>query len=216
MMRKLFGSLFLLASFVAQAEPLYQVEIVVFTRESADAESEESWNKHYDLRYPAQTVVLQASDGSNSAYQLLPTDALQLTREAGVIEQRRGMRVLVHEAWLQPVDDPAHAKNIFISGGKTSGEHHELEGTFALGVEHFLRADANLWLSRFSSNDNNSVPTLPMPPGVISNTGSTERYPTAQTVVLQEQRRMRSGELHYFDHPKLGLLVLVTKKTEAP
>jgi hypothetical protein len=28
--------------------------------------------------------------------------------------------------------------------------------------------------------------------------------------VLREQRRMRSGELHYEDHPRLGVLVLVT------
>lgn len=216
-MKRILLGLCLLASFATQAENLYQVEIVVFARESAEAENEENWNKHYDLRYPAQTLVLQSSDGAGTTpYQLLPADAFQLTREATVIEQRRDMRVLVHEAWLQPVDEPARAKNIFISGGKMFGAHHELEGTFALGAEHFLHADANLWLSRFSTNASGDVQTLPTPPGTIIDSTSPTQPAATQTVVLQEQRKMRSGELHYFDHPKLGMLVLVTRKTEAP
>ena len=40
------------------------------------------------------------------------------------------------------------------------------------------------------------------------------RYPylkgEAPVFVMQQQRRMRSGELHYLDHPVLGVLVLVT------
>lgn len=200
---------FLLGSFFAAAESLYQVEVIVFSRDSAEAEHEEDWNRRYDLRYPTQTIVLQTT-GADSTYQLLPADAMQLNREATALSQRRNIRVLVHQAWLQPVEDPTRAKSIFISGGKQFGAHHELEGTFALGVEHFLQADANLWLSRFGNGataDGNAL-VLPNPPGAI-NEGSAQPN-VAQIVVLQEQRRMRSGELHYFDHPKLGLLVLAT------
>ena len=28
---------------------------------------------------------------------------------------------------------------------------------------------------------------------------------------LKESRRLRSGEINYFDHPKFGLLLLITK-----
>lgn len=37
-----------------------------------------------------------------------------------------------------------------------------------------------------------------------------KNFVVTQIVTLQQQRRMRSGELHYIDHPKLGLLVKVT------
>lgn len=41
--------------------------------------------------------------------------------------------------------------------------------------------------------------------------GSTENlYLVDKTVPMQQDRRMRSGELHYIDHPLMGLLVRVT------
>ncbi len=212
-MNKILLALCLLISAFAQAETLYRVEIIVFARDSAEADNEENWSKHPDLHYPAQTLALQAGDGS-APYQLLPADALQLSREATALSQRRNMRVLVHQAWLQPVEDPTHAKNILISGGKQFGAHRELEGTFALGVEHFLRVDAQLWLSRFSANGSGDAQPLPNPPGTFTDPSTTDQFVPTQTVVLQEQRRMRSGELHYFDHPKMGLLVLVSRPTE--
>ncbi len=212
-MQKIIFCLLLLAGFAARADGLYQVEIIVFARDTAEAENEENWSKHPALRYPAQTIVLQTGDSSGAAYQLLPTDMLQLKREAGAIAQRRSMRVLVHEAWLQPLEDPARAKSIFISGGKQFGAHRELEGTLAVGVEHFVRADANLWLSRFVSGAGGEM--LPPSPGIESASGASE-FTAAQTVVLQEQRKMRSSELHYIDHPKIGLVMLVTRKEEAP
>lgn len=33
---------------------------------------------------------------------------------------------------------------------------------------------------------------------------------TKNIVLMKQKRRMRSGELHYIDHPKLGILVLIT------
>lgn len=212
-MKKIVFCLLLLVGFAARADGLYQVEIIVFARDSAEAESEENWSKHPNLRYPAQTIVLQASNGSSAAYQLLPAEMLQLKGEAGAIEQRRSMRVLAHQAWLQPLEDPARAKSIFISGGKQFGAHRELEGTLTVGVEHFVRTDANLWLSRFVSGGDGEK--LPPPPIIDSAIGASE-FTASQTVVLQEQRKMRSAELHYFDHPKIGLVMLVTRKEETP
>jgi hypothetical protein len=52
---------------------------------------------------------------------------------------------------------------------------------------------------------------LPNPPGAVAPVATDNtNYTATQTVVLQEQRRLRSGELHYFDHPRFGLIVLVT------
>lgn len=36
-------------------------------------------------------------------------------------------------------------------------------------------------------------------------------YVTTQIVSLKQKRRMRSGELHYIDHPKLGILITLSK-----
>lgn len=192
------------------AETLYQVELIAFARNSADADSEENWDRAYTLRYPEHYVNLQTTDGSSASFQILGADAMQLNREADAIAGRRNWRILLHTAWRQTVDDPSRAIAVIVNGGKAFGSHHELEGTFTLSVEHFLRADANLWLSRFANNTvATSTTVLPNPPGVIAS-GDATPFTAIQTVLLQEQRRLRSGELHYFDHPRLGLVVLVT------
>lgn len=209
----LFAIIFLLDT-AARAETLYQVELIAFSRNTAEADNEENWDRQYKLHYPERYVNLQTADGSGE-FQPLSTDALQLNREADAIASRRSWHILLHTAWRQTADDPAHATAVVISGGKQFGVHHELEGTFTLSVDHYLRADANLWLSRFSTGTAAPSPTvLPNPPGAITvNTNENSDYVATQVVVLQEQRRVRSGELHYFDHPRFGLIVLVTPVT---
>ena len=153
---------------------------------------------------------MSAADGSTAQFQQLPPEALLLQREAAAIAARRGWRTLLHTAWRQTVDDPSRATAVILAGGKQFGTHHELEGSFTLSIERFLRADANIWLSRFAGDIANISPTtLPNPPGTISSGDTTQLAPT-QVVLLQEQRRMRSGEVHYFDHPRFGLVVQVT------
>ena len=39
---------------------------------------------------------------------------------------------------------------------------------------------------------------------------------TKQIVKLEQQRRMRSSELHYLDHPKLGIVILIEKYAPEP
>ena len=201
-----------LISAIAHAETLHQVELIAFAR--SGAETEENWDRQYDLHYPERYVNLQTADGSDTPFQLLPADAMKLNKEADAIAGRRNLHVLLHAAWRQAVADPAHATAVVISGGKPFGAHHELEGTFTLSVEHFLRADTNLWLSRFSNDAADAsakTQSLPNPPAAIApSAAENTHYVATQTVVLQEQRRLRSGELHYLDHPRMGLIVLVT------
>ena len=190
-------------AFPLQAQSLYQVEIIAFARETADADQEESWNKRPNLHYPERTTVLQTTGSGSNAFQQLPAEMWMLNNEAMTIKNRRSMRVLTHIAWLQP----GEAASVLIVGGKQFGNHYELEGSFTLGVENFLKADVNVWFNRFSTTTVGDTVALPNIPGtVIDSTSSTY---SAQTVQLQEQRRMRNAELHYFDHPKFGLLVMV-------
>ncbi|HET8711665.1 MAG TPA: CsiV family protein [Spongiibacteraceae bacterium] len=216
-MKKIIGLLAfaLLLNATAQAQTLYQVELIAFARSGAGVEHEENWDRKYDLRYPERYVALQTADGSDAPFQQLGVDAMQLNKEADAIASRRNWRVLLHTAWRQNVDDPAHATPVIISGGKLFGLHHELEGTFTLSIERFLRADVDLWLSRFSNDPTAlSAQILPNPPGTIAATATDiTPYVVTRTVVMQQRRRLRSGELHYFDHPLLGLLVLVTPVT---
>lgn len=43
---------------------------------------------------------------------------------------------------------------------------------------------------------------------------ATPRYPYRHAVMLEQQRRMRSNEVHYIDHPLLGIVIKLTPLTE--
>jgi hypothetical protein len=51
-------------------------------------------------------------------------------------------------------------------------------------------------------------------PGTVP--AADETSAASRIFLLREQRRMRSGELHYFDHSRLGLLVQVTPLAATP
>jgi hypothetical protein len=83
-----------------------------------------------------------------------------------------------------------------------------LDGTIELVVSRYLHVHADLYYTTDIAWDRalvagyNSAQTQPI-----------ARGPDGQSMLsfpLRQQRRMRSGELHYLDHPVLGLLVLVT------
>jgi peptidoglycan-binding protein CsiV len=218
------GCLLLIGSMIsaAYADTTYQVEIIVFARDVADGEN--SLRTSSELQYPAKTIALNTSEG-NAPFQALPTTSLVLNREASAIEQRKNMRVLLHQAWLWPGEDAAHATAVAIAAGRQFSSHHELEGYIALSAEHFLQIDTRLWLSRFGSTAENPpnalvLPTVPSANGSAMNSSeaqaAVESHSVEQLFLLREKRRMRSGELHYFDHARLGLLVLVTPLVPAP
>jgi len=67
-----------------------------------------------------------------------------------------------------------------------------MEGILTLSRHRYLHADVDLLLRR--------------PDGVDPVSGTTAR----RTYRLQAHRRMRSGELHFIDHPAMGVLIKVT------
>lgn len=204
------------AAFAAE----YQVELVVFARSGGDGE--ERLRQDYRLRYPARLVALQPAAAAAAPFQRLPAEALRLARDAAALD-RAGMRVLFHGAWRQEPLARDRADSVLIQGGRRFGAHHELEGYVTLGLERYLHIDSDLWLSRFGAVADAAAegPQLPSPPVETGETPSAAEDPAAgyaveQLAVLREQRRMRSGELHYLDHPRFGALVLVTPVEAAP
>lgn len=59
------------------------------------------------------------------------------------------------------------------------------------------------------------VPRDPMDPNDITVEESGPVYPWRHAVLMQQNRRMRSNEIHYLDHPLLGVVVEITPLDEA-
>ena len=246
-------------------ERWYQIELLVFQQRTHAGEPEEKWRHDIVLAYPPNWVELKpvassaeqtASTGRDTVdlthavdlthkvdltrepYYFLPDKERQLTAQANTLKKKANYEILFHQAWRQSLVNKDSAPALLIEGGKTYGEHRELEGSVTLSVSRYLHIHTNLWLSRFKPNYGQEFadwPELPKKPNLnvddVNSTllGGTEQnlwadtndkggkyssilsrpYIIDQIVTLQQTRKMRSGELHYIDHPILGVLIKI-------
>jgi hypothetical protein len=101
------------------------------------------------------------------------------------LEQDGHYRVLAHAQWIQTIDAKTIAKPVRITSGNPAAAG-ELDGLIRFYMSRYLHLDVNLEFRDPASD-------------------------TATPVIyrMSEQRRIRSQETNYFDHPKFGVLVRV-------
>ena len=74
----------------------------------------------------------------------------------------------------------------------------QLDGTISLYAQRYLHLDIDLWWVQQQS-------------GAGVETGQLLDEADARVFHIKEQRRVRLNELHYFDHPRFGVLARVTR-----
>lgn len=199
------GLLVLLAGWIypgsGQAETadqpaLYDVEVVVFRNRSAQADGE-----HWPRRRA------ETGRGTSGGFPGDPVDTgieelllgqRSLQAIADSLQRSGAYDVLVHTAWRQTGLDRTLAQPYRVPGG-TRRSGYRLEGTIRLVRERFLHLDIDLLLSK---------PQAALIPGQA-------RDMPDRVYELRETRRVRRGELHYFDNPYLGVIAQVVSY-EAP
>lgn len=215
--------LIMMGSFNAQAqtetaspqnnERLYQVELIVFARNQAAPE--EHWPNDIKLAYPENVLRLKGDGSASEEFSLLAANERLLNPHAATVS-KGGYSLLYHQAWRQMIY--GRKTNIAISGGKTFNGHQELEGSISLSVGQYLRIQSNLWLTQFvpastqltAQNLTQTWPELPALPDTANNEGEkSPDYLIKRIVKLNQERSMRSNEIHYIDHPLLGIIVKI-------
>lgn len=166
-----------------------QVEVIVFAYANPDAGAALA----AEDPDPQFEGMLLGAEGD--AYLLQPASALRLNGAADALARHARTRTLVHLGWQQ---DSGGERAIRLRGRETvksgdatsSAEHPELDGDlrlrFGRGVE--VHADA---LLRVAQTDRGGRPA------------------GEQRFRLNSKRVLSTGELHYLDHPALGVLVRV-------
>ncbi len=138
-----------------------------------------------------------------------PPDRFQLRREAARIERQGLGRILFHGRWLQAVPPRAQPDPILVTGGEALPPPlppHELIGTVGVTLGRYLHFRAELF---FHGPGLGLLPaTATMRADGSVDLRQPELSPSGYMALL-ESRRMRSEELHYLDHPKLGLVVRI-------
>ncbi|GAB1257015.1 hypothetical protein NBRC116494_15170 [Aurantivibrio plasticivorans] len=168
---------------------------------------------------------------------LLAPEELQLSEQVEKIQRNNHYRVLFHGGWHHPFVEREKERGIIISAGDRFDHHHELEGSIELKLQRYLHLTTNLWLTQFATNfgEESEWPELPWPPnrqrpiqdlstnnwftGGFNQSFNNEiqfdslvekSYVVKNIAPVEVTRRMRSNELHYIDHPLVGILVQFT------
>ena len=134
----------------------------------------------------------------------------ELADQAKRIGNRKQYQVVAHVAWIQPgyAEDQAIAFPLAELAGAASG----LQGDITLYLSRYLHMQFNLIISepggapgQESTAAYDRLLSLPI-------SAAADQPPAPSPVYrMDEKRRMRSGELHYIDHPYFGALTRVSK-----
>lgn len=182
----LLALLLLQAGPLLAASPLYDVEVIVFANDHPDDQGEQ-W-------------PVRIEDKADGIY--MDNRITALPRESGSLDgvrnslQRHGHQVLLHRRWRQPAS--SKSSGAYRVRGNVDGSRPVLDGYIRLLRGRYLHLEVDLTMSEARQ---------PQYPGAFNPDAS----PAAASYHLQEKRRVRQTELHYFDHPRFGVLARVTR-----
>ncbi|WP_419813440.1 CsiV family protein [Bacterioplanoides sp.] len=198
------------------------------------ADAEDHYNWWTNSTSTKETKALAEFDFSQVPTASLPTALTPLEHKlfadkAEKINRRRDMQVIWHQAWVEPIQDEKHAIqhpiDVELSGPFTI----QLRGTLQLYVSRYLHINSDLTVQHYQLEESPELAALNLPSSQSAQTDYREELYSQESLSLTEQkiipirsahiqqsRRMRSNELHYIDHPMLGMVVKVIPiETEA-
>lgn len=194
----------------------YRVEVIVFRQPPLPDEPLEAPPLQADAPPGRPLETLRTGADGETPFARLPRGAYGLTDVAARLERQPGFQVLLHTAWEQPglgrdaapyvplpLDvafprDPGDASDDAPGPFAALPPEARLYGTLRLYRERYLHFETDL---RYRLPD-----TPPAAVRMDEALAVDSAYdPTLH--VMTASRRMRSEELHYLDHPVLGIVV---------
>lgn len=191
--RILLGITLLLLSNFAFAQS-YHVEIIVFENLQI-VDSNEIWNVG---NVPNYSNSIELSLQNVGVFSILPPNSQKLGNIKNALQLSAIYRPIHHVAWQQPSLTQSRAEKIRIKNLTA-----EIDGTVTVISGHLLHL--NIDITYLIEPQFQRIETFVQPDGVesIARHGSYAR--------MQEIRRIKLNELHYFDHPLFGMIIQVTR-----
>lgn len=226
-----FGAATAIAAAPVEEDPWYEIEVIVFENVGAQSGPESS---EFETPAPLEGVELipavppapgiadpdpiAAEAPGATAFHMLEDSELRLRGALQRLKATPRYRPLLHTGWRQPVTATAGFPGVRLStapaadsasnaqagdqaapghapNGDAAAAVQGLEGLVRLSRGRFLNLGVDLRLRQ---------PGEP-PRGFFNRQAAPDRI-----YRLQQARRVRSGELQYFDHPRFGAIVLIT------
>lgn len=211
----------------------YDVEVIIFENLQADNRNSERWPQQLEREIPEKLIEIggewpggwpEEYDPTLS-FKPLPENEWRLASEAEKIAKSESRRLMLHKAWVQPglpreqaisvhinqpVITPQEAEDSEIS---TAGQNlpaatldsGTLDALIRVSLARYLRVETDLLFTLDQPPEEQSLISGPEPES------EAENLPVPHYFHVQElRRRIRSTELHYLDHPVLGMLIMFT------
>ena len=160
---------------------------------------------------PSDIQSIPTLEVNKSVFEIDSAREFSLSAEVSKIARSRDFRVISTKSWFQNIKDKDAAELIFIDSDFFKGTR--IFGFFQLYKERFLHFNTKLYLSEldplFTQDER-----LMVGKNVFNEEKELDIYEEKNQKVLYEvvhSKKFRSGELHYVDHPKFGMLIMLTK-----
>ena len=160
---------------------------------------------------PRNIEVIPTLEIKKSVFEIDSAREFSLSAEVSKIARSRDFRVISTKSWFQNIKSKDLAELIFIDSDFFKGTR--IFGFFQLYKERFLHFNTKLYLSEldplFIQDER-----LMVGKNVFNEEKELDVYEEKNQKVLYEvehSKKFRSGELHYVDHPKFGMLIKLTK-----
>ena len=160
---------------------------------------------------PSDIESIPTLELNKSVFEIDSAREFSLSAEVSKIARSRDFRVISTKSWFQNIKDKDAAELIFIDSDFFKGTR--IFGFFQLYKERFLHFNTKLYLSEldplFTQDEK-----LMIGKNVFNEEKELDIYEEKNQKVLYEvvhSKKFRSGELHYVDHPKFGMLIMLTK-----
>lgn|GEM_PF-2986723 len=228
------GSGFALALEENTADNWYQIEVILFEHINSDVHV----LRYEDVSYmpPAanQFSYLMAYDTPLTPYHIAPMkpdEETELGTAKNRLENASATHVLFDAFWQQSIAEGETLPPLKLDLGFEDPGGFGITGTLTIRRSRYLHIDVDVYKTRFLSMPYSDlkqwffeseklawpIDSLALPVSnrtlAIASIGTSD-VPFS-TIHFSQTRRIRDGEVHYLDHPALGLLVTI-KQIEAP
>ncbi len=198
----------------------YAIEVILFANKAGLQQSAERFNFNHKIPTPTNGLDL-TNTNSSSQWQALAEDEYILKNVVKKLKRSGNYRILKHIAWRQPVVDKSESRPISIQAGRDFTDQYpeqayrqvefgDTSTSSARDSKVFeLDGTINVVITRYVHFYSDLVYRLPrkIPPDISD---ALNRGQALVDYSVRSHRRMRSRELHYIDHPLVGILIEAT------
>ena len=194
----------------------YEVEVILFEDLSNKYSNSEEWLISDDIQTPETQTRKTDSNNSTSAehpdpvFQKLTIENSRLGTQLEKLQKHSNYRILAHKIWKQTGLDAEKAFPIVIDSESTikaASATDSIATTESLENSSSLSGTVTLIMSRYLHINANLVYHKPL---LLDEEGSnqTQTGNLYKNYQVTFERRMRSKEIHYIDHPFVGMIIL--------